>query len=90
MNNELTIKIRDERMNMVINESVMMACRPLRALTGYYSKVLDKKLSTKQTLCLLNAQCAFLSTVFVDCSLVARTFLFAWLVGALLKCKESL
>ena len=90
MNNEMMINAREGKMNLVINEIVLAAQRPVAALTSYYSSILNKKMSTKQTLCLLNAQCAFLSTVFVDCSLVARTFLFAWLVGALLKCKESL
>lgn len=63
--------------------------KPLRALTYYYSRVLERRLSTKQTLSLLNAQLAFLMTVFpVDCSVVLRLACAGWLVAALMRCRE--
>jgi len=90
MNNEMMINAREGKMNLVINEIVLAAQRPVAALTSYYSSILNKKMSTKQTLCLLNAQFAFIMNAFAGCSLVVRAFLFAWLIGALMKCKETL
>ena len=88
MNNEMILNAREEKMNVVMNQVAAAIRRPLGMLTDYYSSVLNKKLSTKQTLCLLNAQCAFIFTVFSGCSLMLRALLLAWLVGALLKCKQ--
>ena len=47
-------------------------------------------LDTRQTLTLLNAQLAFFVSAFADCSLMVRACLFAWLISALLKCKDVL
>lgn len=88
MNNEMILNAREEKMNVVMNQVAAAIRRPLGMLTDYYSGVLNKKLSTKQTLSLLNAQCAFIFTVFSGCSLMLRALLLAWLVGALLKCKR--
>ena len=90
MNKEMSINAREERMNLVMNAIAMAAARPLTALKDYYGSVLNKNMSTKQTLCLLNAQFAFIVNVFAGCSLMMRAFLLAWLVGALLKCKDAL
>ena len=88
MNNEMILNAREEKMNVVMNQVAAAVRRPLSMLTDYYSSVLNKKLSTKQTLTLLNAQLAFVMTVFAGCSLPVRALLLAWLVGALLKCKR--
>ena len=88
MNNEMIMNVREEKMNTVINETADALRRPLMMLTQYYSKVLDRKVDMRQTLSLLNAQMAFFVTAFAGCSLIVRAFLFAWLVSALLKCKE--
>lgn len=59
-------------------------------ISRYYSKVLDTEVSTRQTLLLINAQLAFFLTVFpIDCPLVIRLVCLAWLVSALIKCKNS-
>ena len=88
MNNEMFLNVREEKMNTVMNQVSDDVRRPLMMLTQYYSKVLDRKLNLRQTLSLLNAQLAFFVTAFAGCSLMVRAFLFAWLVSALLKCKE--
>ena len=67
-----------------------MAERPLMGLTRYYSDVLERQLSTRQTLLLLNAQLAFLMTVFPSMSFVLRILCLTWLVGAVVKCRRNL
>ena len=63
----------------------------LNRLSGYYASVLERPVSNRQTLLLLNAQVAALLTIFpVECSLFLRVLFAAWLVGALLKCKAAL
>ena len=84
----MILNVREEKMNTVLNQTTDAMRRPLMMLTQYYSKVLDRKLDMRQTLSLLNAQLAFFVTAFAGCSLMLRAFLFAWLVSALLKCKE--
>ena len=88
MNNEMILNAREEKMNVVMNQMAAAVRRPLSMLTDYYSGVLNKKLSIKQTLSLLNAQCAFIFTVFSGCSLMLRALLLTWLVASLLKCKR--
>lgn len=90
MNNEMTL-IREQKLNVVLTRMAAAMNRPLRKTTAYYSNVLQRKLSTRQTLCLLNAQLAFFMTVFpTDCSFLLRALCGCWLVKALLKCKEVL
>ncbi len=74
----------------VIEVMMQITERPLTELTHYYSDVLERRLSTRQTLHLLNAQLAFLATVFPSMSVVLRILCLAWLVGAVLRCRESL
>lgn len=90
MNNEMTLT-REQKLDIVLNRMAYAVNRPLRKTTAYYSHVLQRKLSTRQTLCLLNAQLAFFMTVFpTDCSILLRILCACWLVKALLKCKEVL
>lgn len=63
--------------------------RMLAPLAGYYSQVLGTKVSLRHTLLLLNAQAAFLLTVFpADLPLLLRFVSLGWLVSALLKCRD--
>lgn len=56
----------------------------------YYSSVLEYKLNNKQTMLILNAQFAFLFTVFpIECSPIIRILCMIWLVAALLSCRKS-
>lgn len=74
----------------VINNFVALASQPVRALATYYSRVLERRISCRQTWLLLNAQLAFFLTVFTSCSLMLRTICLIWLVLALLQCKTAL
>jgi len=86
MTNEMIINVR--KSDTAIEVLKQMAERPLTELTRYYSDVLERPLSRRQTLHLLNAQLAFLMTVFPTMSLVLRILCLAWLVGAVLKCRD--
>ena len=56
----------------------------------YYSRVLGEKVSTRQTVLLLNAQAAFAMAVLpTDGPLAGRAVCVAWLAHALLLCRRS-
>lgn len=91
MNNEMTITTREQKVETMLNMVFSVLNQPLRKLTHYYSKVLERRLSNRQTLHLLNAQTAFVMTVTpVDAPWILRLLCAIWLVKALLWCKEAL
>ncbi len=64
--------------------------KPQLKLCKYYSKILNQKLTLKQTRVLVNAQAAFICAIMpADCSLWLRMVCGIWLVSALLKCKNA-
>lgn len=64
--------------------------RIVAPLSRYYSHVLGTEVSMRQTLLLVNAQVAFFMTVFpADCHLLLRLGCLAWLISAVIKCRES-
>lgn len=87
MNTELMI--REEKMNTVMNLHAAII-QPLEKLAQYYGSVLGRKLNVKQTLHLLNAQVAFLMTVFPDCAVPVKALCLTWFIAAVLKCREKL
>ncbi|MBQ9671349.1 MAG: ATP-binding protein [Prevotella sp.] len=91
MNNELILSNREQKIDQVLTQLATAVNRPLRNVTSYYSRVLERQLNIRQTLCLLNAQLAFFLTVFpAQCSAVVRILCACWLVASLLKCREEL
>lgn len=65
--------------------------RPIEWLCSYYSDVLDRKLTMRQTWLLINAQLAFGAAFFpVEAPWVVRIGCLVWVVSALLKCKRGL
>lgn len=66
-------------------------CRPIEWLCSYYSDVLDRKLTMRQTWLLVNAQLAFGAAFFpVEAPWVVRIGCLVWVVSALLNCKRGL
>lgn len=66
-------------------------CRPIEWLCSYYSNVLDRKLTMRQTWLLVNAQLAFGAAFFpVEAPWVVRIGCLVWVVSALQKCKRGL
>lgn len=67
------------------------AMAPLEWLGKYYSRVVGREVSKRQTLLLLATQAAFVLGVFGEgMPLVCRALSGAAFLGGLLKCKESL
>lgn len=63
---------------------------PMVLLQRYYSTVLEKPVSMKQTKLLVEAQAAFVIGVFpVDGPILFRILSAAWLVWAVWKCKQA-
>lgn len=74
-----------------LNSCMKKVCRPIEWLCSYYSDVLDRKLTMRQTWLLINAQLAFGAAFFpVEAPWVVRIGCLVWVVSALLKCKREL
>lgn len=74
-----------------LNSGMKKICRPIEWLCSYYSDVLDRKLTMRQTWLLINAQLAFGAAFFpVEAPWVVRIGCLAWVVSALLKCKREI
>ena len=74
-----------------LNSGLKEVCRPIEWLCSYYSDVLDRKLTMRQTWLLINAQLAFGAAFFpVEAPWVVRIGCLVWVVSALLKCKRGL
>lgn len=93
MKKEMTL---GANMNMNTNMAVSMkkiakmAVSLIAIVNNYYSSVIGQRLNNKQTMLILNAQFAFLFTVFpIQSSAYIRIICLAWLVTALLQCKNS-
>lgn len=85
MNNEMSFEASGQKFATIVK---MMAQRPVAVLTRYYSDVLERQLDSRQTWALIWCQIAFVATVFPSMSLFLRALCLAWLVGAVLKCRE--
>lgn len=74
-----------------LNSGMKKICRPIEWLCSYYSDVLDRKLTMRQTWLLINAQLAFGAAFFpVEAPWVVRIGCLVWVVSALLKCKREI
>lgn len=72
-----------------LNSCMKEVCLPIEWLCSYYSNVLERKLTMRQTWLLINAQLAFGAAFFpVEAPWVVRIGCLAWVVSALLKCKR--
>ena len=74
-----------------LNSGMKKVCRPIEWLCSYYSNVLERKLTMRQTWLLINAQLAFGAAFFpVEAPWVVRIGCLVWVVSALLKCKREI
>ena len=74
-----------------LNSCMKEVCRPIEWLCSYYSDVLDRKLTIRQTWLLVNAQLAFGAAFFpMEAPWVVRIGCLVWVVSALQKCKRGL
>lgn len=67
------------------------ASEPVRLLGGYYSSVLERKLSVGQTWRLIEVQLAFFACIFpADLSVAVRLLAVAWLGSAATRCRKAM
>lgn len=91
----LNSKMKEESLNsekeISLNSGMKKVCRPIEWLCSYYSDVLDRKLTMRQTWLLINAQLAFGAAFFpVEAPWIVRIGCLVWVVSALLKCKREI
>lgn len=90
LNSEKEVCLNSEK-EICLNGCMKEVCRPIEWLCSYYSNVLERKLTMRQTWLLINAQLAFGAAFFpVEAPWVVRIGCLAWVVSALLKCKREI
>ena len=90
LNSKKEVCLNNEK-EISLNSGMKKVCRPIEWLCSYYSDVLDRKLTMRQTWLLINAQLAFGAAFFpVEAPLVVRIGCLVWGVSALLKCKREI
>ena len=90
LNNEKEVYLNSEK-EISLNSCMKKVCRPIEWLCSYYSNVLERKLTMRQTWLLINAQLAFGAAFFpVEAPWVVRIGCLVWVVSALLKCKREI
>ena len=90
LNSEKEVCLNNEK-GISLNSGMKKVCRPIEWLCSYYSDVLERKLTMRQTWLLINAQLAFGAAFFpVEAPLGVRIGCLVWVVSALLKCKREI
>ena len=90
LNSKKEVYLNSEK-EISLNSCMKKVCRPIEWLCSYYSDVLERKLTMRQTWLLINAQLAFGAAFFpVEAPLVVRIGCLVWVVSALLKCKREI
>lgn len=85
------IPVVEQTLNKVKLSLIKKVKMPLELTRNYYSSVLEKQISLKQTLLLLETQIAFFLGVFsVDATpLLLKGAFAAWFLWGVLKCKKA-
>lgn len=90
LNSKKEVSLNNEK-EISLNSGMKEICRPIEWLCSYYSDVLERKLTMRQTWLLINAQLAFGAAFFpVEAPWVVRIGCLVWVVSALLKCKREI
>ena len=90
LNSKKEVYLNSEK-EISLNSCMKKVCRPIEWLCSYYSNVLERKLTMRQTWLLINAQLAFGAAFFpVEAPWVVRIGCLVWVVSALLKCKREI
>lgn len=85
------IQAEKTNQNEFAKKIVRQLLSPLAWLRQYYEQVTERKLSFQETGWLLNAQLAFVMTVFpIEAPIATRLLCCLWLLHAVLKCKQFL
>ena len=90
LNSKKEVYLNNEK-EISLNSGMKKVCRPIEWLCSYYSDVLERKLTMRQTWLLINAQLAFGAAFFpVEAPWVVRIGCLVWVISALLKCKREI
>lgn len=90
LNSKKEVYLNSEK-EISLNSCMKKVCRPIEWLCSYYSDVLERKLTMRQTWLLINAQLAFGAAFFpVEAPWVVRIGCLVWVISALLKCKREI
>lgn len=93
MKTELTLTSRANNVKNTtdyMKRIALFATSSIDKVARHYSHLLGTDINRHQTGLLLNAQAAFIFTVFpIECSITLRLLCLIWLVSALLQCKRS-
>ena len=90
LNSKKEVYLNNEK-EISLDSCMKKICRPIEWLCSYYSDVLDRKLTMRQTWLLINAQLAFGAAFFpVEAPWVVRIGCLVWVISALLKCKREI
>ncbi|MCI7249709.1 MAG: hypothetical protein MR548_01325 [Prevotella sp.] len=90
LNSKKEVYLNNEK-EISLNSGMKKICRPIEWLCSYYSDVLERKLTIRQTWLLINAQLAFGAAFFpVEAPWVVRIGCLVWVVSVLLKCKREI
>ena len=66
------------------------ALRPIVILSKYYTKLMGEKISTRQSLLLLNAQVAAVFIIFpLSYSIILRILFIIWFATSVIQCKKG-
>lgn len=91
LNSKKEVSLNSGVKEVCLNSCMKKVSRPIEWLCSYYSNVLERKLTMRQTWLLINAQLAFGAAFFpVEAPWVVRIGCLAWVVSALLKCKREI
>ncbi|GAB6950192.1 hypothetical protein JCM15640A_17770 [Hoylesella timonensis 4401737 = DSM 22865 = JCM 15640] len=91
MEKNIMIQAEKTNQNEFAKKILRQLLSPLVWLRQYYEQVTERKLSLQETGWLLNAQLAFVMTVFpVEAPFSTRLLCCLWLLHAVLKCKQFL
>lgn len=84
-------QLPEERLRHLLRTVSGKLKMPLEWLRKYYSAVLERKISMRQTLLLLQAQAAFVMAVFPAAGpLLLRAAFCGWFAYAVLLCRKAL
>ena len=85
------VYLNSDMKKVYLNSDMKKVCHPVEWLRTYYSNVLERQLTVRQTWLLINAQLAFAAAFFpVDAPWFVRIVCLAWVASALLKCREGI
>jgi hypothetical protein len=89
MEKEMTLGNSRSQMQDAMESVWKQVCRPAEWLRSYFSQVLEREVSMRQTMAILNAQVAgTVAVFFAFSSVLLHIAAMAWFVVALLQCRK--